>query len=158
MSKPGGILKQAGPLMLGRGGATVLGFALPLILTRLLPQAEFGTYKQVWLVVTTAYFMLQLGLAQSLYYFLPRKDGRERAWLTQASVSLFTLGGICAAGIYALRFVVAGQFANPKLATYGLPMALMTWLMIAASPLEIGRASCRERCALLCRSRWSPYH
>jgi len=81
--------------------------------------------------------MLQLGLAQSLYYFLPRKDGRERAWLTQASVSLFTLGGICAAGIYALRFVVAGQFANPELATYGLPMALMTWLMIAASPLEI---------------------
>ena len=137
MSKPGGILKQAGPLMLGRGGATVLGFALPLILTRLLPQAEFGTYKQVWLVVTTAYFMLQLGLAQSLYYFLPRKDGRERAWLTQASVSLFTLGGICAAGIYALRFAVAGQFANPELATYGLPMALMTWLMIAASPLEI---------------------
>jgi len=137
MPKPGGILKQAGPLMLGRGGATVLGFALPLILTRLLPQAEFGTYKQVWLVVTTAYFMLQLGLAQSLYYFLPRKDGRERAWLTQASVSLFTLGGVCAAGIYALRFVVAGQFANPELATYGLPMALMTWLMIAASPLEI---------------------
>jgi O-antigen/teichoic acid export membrane protein len=137
MSRPGGILKQAGPLMLGRGGATVLGFALPLILTRLLPQAEFGTYKQVWLVVTTAYFMLQLGLAQSLYYFLPRKDGRQRAWLTQASVSLFTLGGICGGAIYALRSVVAGQFANPDLATFGLPMALMTWLMVAAAPLEI---------------------
>jgi O-antigen/teichoic acid export membrane protein len=137
MSRPGGILKQAGPLMLGRGGATVLGFALPLILTRLLPQAEFGTYKQVWLVVTTAYFMLQLGLAQSLYYFLPRKDGRQRVWLTQASVSLFTLGGICGGAIYALRSVVAGQFANPDLATFGLPMALMTWLMVAAAPLEI---------------------
>ena len=23
---------------------------------------------------------------------------------------------------------------------------------------EIGRASCREKCGLLCRSRWSPYH
>ena len=55
MVKSGGILRQAGPLMLGRGGATALGFALPLILTRLLPQAEFGTYKQVWLVVTTAW-------------------------------------------------------------------------------------------------------
>src|SRR5207244_12315652 len=77
-----GILRQAGPLLLGRAGATVLGFALPLILTRLLPQGEFGTYKQVWLVVTTGYFMLQLGLAQSLYYFIPRKDGREQVWLT----------------------------------------------------------------------------
>src|SRR5512140_3298483 len=88
----GGILRQAGPLMLGRGGATILGFALPLILTRLLPQAEFGTYKQVWLVVTTGYFMLQLGLAQSLYYFIPRKDGKERAWLTQATLSLTAMG------------------------------------------------------------------
>ena len=23
---------------------------------------------------------------------------------------------------------------------------------------EIGRASCRKECSLLCRSRWSPYH
>jgi O-antigen/teichoic acid export membrane protein len=123
--------------MLGRGGATVLGFALPLILTRLLPQAEFGTYKQVWLIVTTAYFMLQLGLAQTLYYFLPRKDGRERAWLTQASASLLLLGGLCAAILYSARFVVARQFANPELADFGLQMALMTWLMISAAPLEI---------------------
>ncbi|TMB23765.1 MAG: hypothetical protein E6J65_13395 [Deltaproteobacteria bacterium] len=137
MSKPGGILRQAGPLMLGRGGATVVGFALPLILTRLLPQAEFGTYKQVWLVVTTAYFMLQLGLAQSLYYFLPRKDGRERAWLTQASMALVTLGAVCAAVLYGSRFLIARQFANPELATFALPMAVMTWLMIAAAPLEI---------------------
>jgi O-antigen/teichoic acid export membrane protein len=123
--------------MLGRGGATVLGFALPLILTRLLPQAEFGTYKQVWLIVTTAYYMLQLGLSQSLYYFLPRKDGRARAWLTQASVSLVTLGGICAIVLYSTRFVVARQFGNPDLAGFGVPMALITWLMMAAAPLEI---------------------
>ena len=25
-------------------------------------------------------------------------------------------------------------------------------------PLQIGRASCRERCTSWCRSRWSPYH
>jgi O-antigen/teichoic acid export membrane protein len=137
MAKTGGILGQAGPLMLGRGGATVLGFGLPLILTRLLPQAEFGTYKQVWLIVTTAFFMLQFGLAQSLYYFLPRKDGRERAWLTQTSVSLVFLGGACAAVLYGMRFIVARQFANPELASFGLPMALITWLTIASAPLEI---------------------
>src|SRR5437870_11366016 len=113
--KPRGILGQAGPLMLGRAGATVLGFALPLILTRLLPQAEFGTYKQVWLVVMTAYYMLQLGLAQSLYYFIPRKDGREQVWLTQTTISLTTLGAICGIALYAGRFMVARQFGNPEL-------------------------------------------
>ena len=137
MVKSGGILRQAGPLMLGRGGATALGVALPLILTRLLPQAEFGTYKQVWLVVTTAWPILQLGLAQSLYYFIPRKDGRERVWLTHASVLLLALGGICAVIIYGARFAIAGQFANPELAEFGLSMALITLLMIASSPLEI---------------------
>ncbi|MGZ6143619.1 MAG: oligosaccharide flippase family protein [Myxococcales bacterium] len=135
--KPKGILGQAGPLMLGRGGATVLGFALPLILTRLLPQAEFGTYKQVWLVVTTACFMLQLGLSQSLYYFIPRRDGRERIWLTQTTISLTIFGALAAVGMYAARFLVARQFGNPELATFGLPMALIALFMIAASPLEI---------------------
>src|SRR5207253_8182127 len=125
MSKPGGILRQAGPLMLGRGGATVVGFALPLILTRLLPQAEFGTYKQVWLVVTTGYFMLQLGLAQSLYYFLPRKDGRARQWLTQATISLGTIGVLGGLILYGCRFAFARQFGNPELAEFGLPMALI---------------------------------
>ncbi|TMA31156.1 MAG: lipopolysaccharide biosynthesis protein [Deltaproteobacteria bacterium] len=135
--KPRGILGQAGPLMLGRAGATVLGFALPLILTRLLPQAEFGTYKQVWLVVTTAYYMLQLGLAQSLYYFIPRKDGREQVWLTQTTISLTVTGTLCAAALYAGRFLVAKQFGNPELSEFGLPMALITMFMIAGSPLEI---------------------
>ena len=137
MKKPGTILRQAGPLMLGRGGATVLGFALPLILTRLLPQAEFGTYKQVWLIVTTGYFMLQLGLAQSLYYFIPRRDGRSQEWLTQAFATLVALGVLCAVVLYGGRFAIARQFANPELAEFGLPMALMALFMISAAPLEI---------------------
>jgi O-antigen/teichoic acid export membrane protein len=137
MARSGSILKQAGPLMLGRGGATALGFVLPLILTRLLPQAEFGTYKQVWLVVTTAYYLLQLGLAQSLYYFIPRKDGRERAWLTHASVSLLALGVFCGVALYPARFLMAAQFGNPELADFGPSMALIALFMIASSPLEI---------------------
>lgn len=123
--------------MLGRAGATVLGFALPLILTRLLPQAEFGTYKQVWLVVTTGFHMLQLGLAQSLYFFIPRKDGRAKEWLTQATLSLLTSGVFCGLALYAGRFLIAKQFGNPELATFGLPMALIAAFMIAGSPLEI---------------------
>jgi O-antigen/teichoic acid export membrane protein len=137
MAKPRGILGQAGPLLLGRLGATVLGFALPLILTRLLPQSEFGTYKQVWLVVTTGFFMLQLGIAQSLYYFVPRKDGREQAWLTQSIGAMAFLGSLCAAAIYLGRFRIAAQFANPEIASFGAPMALIALTMILTAPLEI---------------------
>ena len=137
MSRHSGILRQAGPLMLGRGGATLLGFALPLILTRLLPPAQFGTYKQIWLVATTVAAMLQLGMGQTLYYFLPRKDGHARVWLTQSSISLFVLGAVCAVVLYSARFLIANQFGNPDLVTYALPMSLMALLMMAASPLEV---------------------
>ena len=123
--------------MLGRLGATVLSFALPLILTRLLPQSEFGTYKQVWLVITTGFFMLQLGIAQSLYYFVPRKDGREQAWLTQAISAMAVLGAVCAGIIYLGRFRIGAQFANPDIAAFGVPMALIALTMILTAPLEI---------------------
>ena len=137
MARPRGILGQAGPLLLGRLGATVLSFILPLILTRLLPQSDFGTYKQVWLVVSTGFFMLQLGIAQSLYYFVPRKDGRAQAWLTQSVGAMAILGSVCAAIIYLARFRIGAQFANPDIATYGVPMALIALTMILTSPLEI---------------------
>ena len=137
MSRPKGIVGQAGPLMLGRGGATVLGFALPLILTRLLPQSDFGTYKQIWLIITTGFFMLQLGLSQSLYYFVPRKDGRAQAWLTQSLALLTVLGAICGAGLYFARFAIAARFENPDIANYALPMALIVLTMICTAPLEI---------------------
>src|SRR5947209_5999181 len=107
MARPRGILGQAGPLLLGRMGATALAFALPLILTRLLPQAEFGTYKQIWLVVQTGYFMLQLGITSSLYYFVPRRDGRAQQWLTQAFASVTVTGALCGAGIWLGRFLIA---------------------------------------------------
>jgi O-antigen/teichoic acid export membrane protein len=132
-----GILKQAGPLLLGRAGATVLSFALPLILTRLLPQAEFGTYKQVWLVVLTAYFMLQLGISGSLYYFVPRKESPSQAWFTQSAVSVTMLGAFCAVVLWMGRFAIARQFGNDGLAELGLPTALIAFTMIATSPIEL---------------------
>ena len=44
-----------------------------------------------------------------------------------------------------------------------LPTFVGLWFLnmavcIAARLFKIGRASCREECLRLCRSRWSPYH
>src|SRR5687767_8479879 len=103
MSKGGSLLKQAGPLLLGRGGGAVLAFALPLLLTRLLTVADYGTYKAAFLVVTTAYFVLQAGLAQSLYYFVPRPGPARPAYLTQAFLALLWFGGIGCVAMWALR-------------------------------------------------------
>jgi O-antigen/teichoic acid export membrane protein len=131
-----GIIAQAGPLMLGRGGAMVLGFVLPLVLTRLLPQAEFGTYKQVWLVVTTAYFMLQLGMTASLYYFLPKRDGNGAAYFTHTLLGVVAMGAVGAVAAYLGRNEVAHWFNNPELATFAVPMSLVVLTMTASAPIE----------------------
>ena len=35
-------------------------------------RAEFGTYKQLFLIYATLFGVAQLGMAESLYYFIPR--------------------------------------------------------------------------------------
>ena len=131
------LIAQAGPLLLGRGGSTILCFALPLMMTRLLPQAEYGTYKALFLVVTTSFFILQIGLSQSLYYFVPRGDGNARAYYTQALVGCMVAGGAGALIVYFARGAIAHQFGNPAMVGYAAPMALIAFAMVSTAPLEV---------------------
>jgi len=133
-----GIMRQAGPLLVARGAATVLGFALPLLLVRLLDQSSFGVYKQVWLVASSAYLMLQMGLTASLYYFLPRRDGNGAAYLTQSLATVTVFGALGAIGVYLARFALARHFNTPELADYAAPMAILAFTMTATTPLEPG--------------------
>ena len=131
------LIAQAGPLFLGRGGSTILCFALPLMMTRLLPQAEYGTYKALFLVVTTSFFILQIGLSQSLYYFVPRGDGNAQAYYTQALVGCTLAGGAGALIVYFARGAIAHQFGNPEIVGYAAPMALIAFAMVSTAPLEV---------------------
>ena len=69
-------------LVAGRGVGFVATFAVPLVLVRLFDQATFGTYKQLFLIYGTLFGLAQLGVAESLYYFVPRRPeeaGRHAA-------------------------------------------------------------------------------
>ena len=131
------LLRQAGPLLLGRGGGAVLSFVLPLLLTRLLAVADYGTYKAAFLIISTAYFILQAGLAQSLYYFVPRGGTERPTYLTQALAALTAFAVFGALGMWLARWPLAHQFGNPALADCALPMALICLGMVISSPLEI---------------------
>ncbi len=97
---------SARPVLLltaGRAVAFVATFATPLVLTRVLNQSEFGTYKQLFLVYSTLAGIAQFGMAESLLYFLPfapRRGGRYvlNALLILASAGLACLGGLALAG------------------------------------------------------------
>ena len=69
-----------------------------MLLVRTFNQAEFGTYKQLFLIYGTLYGLAQFGMAESLYYFVPRKPQeagpvhREHAHHARASPASGALG------------------------------------------------------------------
>ena len=66
-------------LVAGRVIGGVVSFAIPVVLARVLLPTAFGTYKQLFLIYMTLYGVAQLGAAESLYYFVPRKPARPLA-------------------------------------------------------------------------------
>src|SRR6185295_12094061 len=77
-SKPS-LTAQAFWLLVAKTIGFGLTIVLPLVLVRTLSQADFGVYKQAFLVVGSAVTILPLGFGMSAFYFLPREHGNHRA-------------------------------------------------------------------------------
>jgi O-antigen/teichoic acid export membrane protein len=130
------VLGAGGPLVGGRLVSAALTFALPLVLARLLSPQAFGTYKQFFLIVATLQLTGQLGLTQSLYYFLPR-GGRERgAYVTQTFASLALLGLGFGTLLWATAPLIGRWLGDGALTSLRAPLALFGGLQLAAAALE----------------------
>ncbi len=88
-------------LTVGRAMAFAVTFATPLVLARIFDQAEFGTYKQLFLVYSTFAMIAQLGMAESLLYFLPSAPHRGGQYILNALLVLAGSGLVCL-GLFAL--------------------------------------------------------
>ncbi|HXN83410.1 MAG TPA: oligosaccharide flippase family protein [Myxococcales bacterium] len=127
---------RSGPLVASRVTSFVLGFALPLVLVRLLEPAQYGAYKQFFLVGQTILFTGQMGMTQSLFYFVPRGGPRRGVYVAHTFLVLSSLGFLLGAGLWLLAPYLAGWLGSPDLGTLGLPLALYGGGMLAAAPLE----------------------
>src|ERR1700675_2954907 len=112
------VFRPALLLMSGRTLAFAATFFIPVVLARIFDATEFGTYKQLFLVHSTVYYIAQLGMASSLYYFLPRAPDAGR----YVENTIWFLG---ATGLAALGLVV---MAAPRLAQWMSNNALAAYL------------------------------
>lgn len=131
-------------LMVGRAIGFMATFFVPVVLVRVLDQAQFGTYKQLFLVFGTLFPLAQLGMAESLYYFVPEGGRKIGRYVANAVVAL-ALSGLAALLFLTLaRTHVATWLNNPDLAA-NLPLVgVYLLLSLVAAALEVVLIS-RER-------------
>jgi O-antigen/teichoic acid export membrane protein len=65
--------------MVARTVGFVCGLALPIVLARVFTKDQFGTYRQVFVLVNTSVVMLTFNFSISAYYFLPRRPEKSNA-------------------------------------------------------------------------------
>ena len=104
------VLKPALLLTSGRTLAFGASFFIPVVLARVFSTAEFGTYKQLFLLIMTLYFTVQLGIANSLYYFVPREPERAGRFVANALAVLAAAGTLCAAVLIVERDALHAGF------------------------------------------------
>lgn len=72
---------------------------LPMVLVRLLADADFGLYRTLWLIAISCSGILAMGMPGSLYYFLPRSEKHQSSiFVFQAAIYMLLAGLLAAAG------------------------------------------------------------
>ena len=131
------ISRAARVLATGRAPGVAIAFAIPLVLARTFDQAEFGTYKQLFLIYATLFGLVQLGMAESLYYFVPREAAKAGRHAANAMTALAAIGLASVALLFALRPQIAGWLSNPALEPHLVPLGWFLALMLTSAVFEI---------------------
>lgn len=124
-------------LVSGRAIGLAASFAIGIVFARIFDPAAFGTYKQFFLVYATLYGLVQLGMAESLYYFVPRQSRDTGRYVANAMLTLALAGGICLTALYAGRLAIARWFSNTDLAEHAPLLGLYLTLTLVTTVFEI---------------------
>jgi O-antigen/teichoic acid export membrane protein len=130
------INRQALTLIFGKGLASSFTFLIPIVLARHLAPAEYGTYKQIFLIYASLFTTLPFGIIQSLYYFVPKEPQRMKTYLVQAFVFLQGSGLIALLFLWLFRGAISDYLSNPDLAPYLFQMGLFIFLMLSSAYFE----------------------
>jgi O-antigen/teichoic acid export membrane protein len=131
------VAQPATLLVAGRTIGFVASFLIPVVLARLFSRAEFGTYKQLFLIYGTIYGLAQAGMAESLYYFVPRRPDEAGRHVMNAFATIALVAVGCAALLYVARTDIARWMTNPDLAGYLPLLALFLAVTLASVVFEI---------------------
>ena len=130
---------SAGLLMAAKTLAYVISFALPLLLARRLSLADYGLYRQAFLIVGSALGLLPLAIDMSVYYFLPREQEIERRGAIVINVMLFNtaVGSLVLLAFTFCPQLLVGLVGSYDLITHAPLIGLVVLLWVSSAFLEI---------------------
>lgn len=130
--------------IIAKTAAFIISFALPVILVRRLSQREFGLYKQVFLVITTAVSVLPLGIGMSAFYFLPREGTNKSAVVLNTVLFYVFIGGAVLALMWLDPALLGKLFNSEEIVAYSplIGVAVLLWTLSAF--LEIAAVANEE--------------
>ena len=122
--------------------AAALNIALPVLLVRLMPQTEYGIFKQAFLFVSTTTAIATFGVGMSAYYFMPRHPERGGQIALNILVYNFVAGWIplIAVALYpqALRFLFRSDALVPLALLLGfLVLTTLTSSLVQQIPVAL---------------------
>ncbi len=123
--------------MLARLAVAAISFAIPMVLARILLPASYGTFKQAWLLSNTLFYVLPLGLTQSLVYFVPREPERRQSFIAHVLGITTFVGLLAAAALIALTPVIARRFHNDELTACMPLVAAFTFFRLSGASLDV---------------------
>lgn len=124
-------------LVVGRSLGFAATFIVPLVLVRRFDQTTFGTYKQLFLIYTTLFGLAQLGAAESLYYFVPRRPLDAGRHVANAVVTLAVAGVACAVALTLGAAAIGRWLANVELVAEIPLVGVFLGLMLVSALFEI---------------------
>lgn len=138
-------------LMSGRFLGFVAAFVIPIVLARVFDQTEFGSYKQIFLIFGTVFGIAQVGMAESLYYFLP-SDARSSGGFVFNTLAVLGLLGLTSLGaLWLWRADIAELLNNPGLAAsiplIGIYLLFMLMAVVLEIVMTVRRQHFRASCA-----------
>lgn len=136
MSLGKSLTEQAAVLFVGHVLALLVGVAVPMVLVRIFPQAQYGLYQQLFLVFTTLLPFGQMGVTQGLYYFLPREPDKKDAVVAQTFLFVIITGAFCLLGLFFFRERIAVFMNSPEMTQYLPVVAFYVFFMIVSSFTE----------------------
>ncbi len=124
-------------LIYGRATSFFLSLAIPIALTRILAEENYGSYQQWVMIYATVQAILLLGMPQSLLYYFPRGEQSEHPLLIKQTWLILSFSALSVIALFwiaseAMEMSLPGHHLQPFIFLLGI----YTGIMLLVSPIQ----------------------